>query len=909
MAETIEIFKLQLDLDAAIEQTSDLKSTADSLKSSLDALKRSGDTSSTTYVKLKGELDSVNKEYRASQKQIQQMIDLQGKEIGTVGDARTALSLVGKEWARQAKLYGVNSKEVDALGKKKLELTNRLKELEASTGDTSRNVGNYTESIGKAFAQNTIFAKSLALINQIMGIAKPFYKALKLEILSISASYRVGATAANQFSGAQKAAAITTNLLSTALKVFKIALISTGVGAIIVLLGSFIAFLTKTQRGIDFVSRSMAALGAFTSVIVDRLSLLFEALVKITSGNILGGLSDLKAAFTGLGDEIEREVSLAIELERALQRLKDQEIGLITTQAARKKSIEELRFAAKDELKDLNERARLLQQAGDLEKAILADELAIARERARINQEQLDLGESTREEIEENAKLQARVIELETQSLKLQRSIEAERQGLLKRARAEAAENAKAAQARSKAATDAAIKENETLLKLFIEQNKGRAKSLEDGLFTLQVVLDEELRILKQKLDAEKITREEYELGVLQSKNRFLEAETQLTIDFAQKELDAIKFKNQSRIEEGTLLTEQLLQQEQERLDLILEKQKEFEAQRLKLGVISQQQYNEAIAEVEAQNREAKADLETELKEQEAEKDLIDFENQQALRIERDGLIFEARLAELDRIRKAEIADAQKKGADISKIDAKFAAIRKKIKEEETSSKLKAQSELFGGVAELLGKETVAGKAAGIAQATINTFQGVSEVWRAKSVLPEPFATIQKVVSTGIVVGSGIAAVKKIASTNTNVPKGARGLTMQGRSHSQGGEGLFDRHGRQLAEIEGGENLYVVNKRASSLINSLSNINQATGGVSLNQLTKYAPNGGLIDRTITANTTPQQRAQVGVDPVAIGQEVGKNVGEQIENLSLQVAVTDINDGQANFADVVDGASR
>lgn len=909
MAETIEIFKLQLDLDAAVEQTADLKSTADSLKSSLDALKKSGDTSSTTYVELKGELDSVNKEYRASQKQIQQMIDLQGKEIGTVEDARTALSLVGKEWARQAKLYGVNSKEVDALGKKKLELTNRLKELESSTGDTSRNVGNYTESIGKAFAQNTVFARSLALINQIMAPAKALYKALSAEVLSIAASYRLGATAANQFTGAQKAAAITTNLLSTALKVFKLALISTGIGAIVVLLGSLVAFFTKTQRGVDLVSKAMAGLSAFTSVIVDRLSALFEALKRIVSGDVLGGLSDLRAAFSGVGDEIRREVALAVELEGALQRLKDQEIDLITTQAARKKSIEELRLAAKDELKDLNERADLLKQAGDLEKAVLADQLQVARERARISAEQLALGESSRDEREEDAKLQARVIELETQSLKLQRSIEAERQGLLKRARAEAASEAKAAQARRKAATDAAIKENETLLKLFIEQNKGRAKSLEDGLFTLQVVLDEELRILKQKLDAEKITREEFELLQLQSKNRFLEAQTDLVIEFADKELQAVISNNQSRIDENTLLTQELVSQEQERLDLILEKQKEFEKKRLEQGVISQQEYNQAIAEVEAQNREEKAAIEQELREQQNERDIIDFENEQALRVERDGLLFEARLLELERIRAAEIADAQKKGADITKVDAKFATIRKKIKEEETDAKLKAQSDLFGGIAQLLGRETAAGKAAGIAQATINTFQGVTEVWRAKSTLPEPLATINKVVSTGIVLGSGLAAVQKIASTNTSVPKGARGLTMEGRSHAQGGEGLFDRHGRQLAEIEGGENLYVVNKRASSLINSLSSINQATGGVPLSKLTKYAPNGGLIDRTITANTTPQQRAQAAVDPVAIGQEVGKNVGEQIENLNLQVAVTDINDGQANFAEVVDGASQ
>lgn len=907
--ETIEIFRLQIDLDAAVEQTSELKANADSLKSTLDALKKSGDTNSETYVRLKGELDATNKEYRASQKQIQQMITLQGKEIATVDDARTALSLVSKEWSRQAKLYGVNSKEVDALGKKKLELTNRLKELEASTGDTSRNVGNYTESIGKALGQNTIFTRTINTVKQALGPAKQLFAALKIEILAVASSYRTASAASAQFTGTQKAVAVATNLTTTALKLLRVALISTGIGAIVVALGSLIAFLTKTQRGIDFVSKAMAGLGSFTSVIVDRLSGLFEALKKIFSGDIINGLNDLRNSFSGVGEEIRREVAAAVELEGALQRLKDQEIGLITTQAARKKSIEELRLAAKDELTDLTERANLLKQAGDLEKAVLADELAIAKERARISQEQLDLGESTREEFEENAKLQARVIELETQSLKLQRSIEAERQGLLKRARAEQAANAKAAIAERKKAQDAAIKENETLLKLFIEQNKDRAKSLEDGLFTLQVVLDQELATLKQKLDAEKITRVEFELGVLQAKNKFLEAETQLTVDFAQKELDAIVAKNQSRIEQGQLLTDALVSEEQRRLDLILEKQKEFEAKRLEQGAISQEEYNARINEIDEQNRQQKAELQQELDAQAAERDAINFENEQALRVERDGLVFEARLAELERIRQAELKDAEKKGADLTKVDAKFAVLRQRIKEEETSAKLRAQNELFGGIATLLGRETAAGKAAGIAQATINTFQGVTEVWRNKSVLPEPLATVNKVVQTGVVLGSGLAAVQKIASTNTSIPRGAKGLTMEGRSHSQGGEGIFDRHGRQLAEIEGGENVYVINKRASRLINSLSAVNQATGGIPLSRATRYGVSGGLIQQSIAASTSPSQRAANPVDPVAIGQEVGKNVGEQIQNLNLQVAVTDINDGQSNFAEVVDGASR
>ena len=82
-------------------------------------------------------------------------------------------------------------------------------------------------------------------------------------------------------------------------------------------------------------------------------------------------------------------------------------------------------------------------------------------------------------------------------------------------------------------------------------------------------------------------------------------------------------------------------------------------------------------------------------------------------------------------------------------------------------------SNMFGNIAQLLGKHTKAGKAAAIAQATINTYQGITEVWTAKSVLPEPFATASKVLSTATVLASGLGAMRNIASTKT--PSFARG--------------------------------------------------------------------------------------------------------------------------------------
>lgn len=78
---------------------------------------------------------------------------------------------------------------------------------------------------------------------------------------------------------------------------------------------------------------------------------------------------------------------------------------------------------------------------------------------------------------------------------------------------------------------------------------------------------------------------------------------------------------------------------------------------------------------------------------------------------------------------------------------------------------LDASSSLLGAFSALIGKETAAGKVLAIAQATINTFQGATEVLRAKTVLPEPAGTIAKILNFGAVIATGIGAVKNIIKT------------------------------------------------------------------------------------------------------------------------------------------------
>lgn len=127
---------------------------------------------------------------------------------------------------------------------------------------------------------------------------------------------------------------------------------------------------------------------------------------------------------------------------------------------------------------------------------------------------------------------------------------------------------------------------------------------------------------------------------------------------------------------------------------------------------------------------------------------------------------FNARREALKTLHEQKLTDIEKTNADE----------RAKIAEAEAQTKI-AQFNAVGNamnqLSEIVGKQTAVGKALGIAQATINTYLGATEVLRAKSVLPEPAGTIAKLVNVAAIIATGIKSVKAIVSTK--VPGGGSG--------------------------------------------------------------------------------------------------------------------------------------
>jgi hypothetical protein len=265
----------------------------------------------------------------------------------------------------------------------------------------------------------------------------------------------------------------------TGLKSFKVALAATGIGLILVAIGTLISYFTSTKRGAEQLKVATTALGAAFDVLRDRVSKIGGALVKFFTGDFKGALEDVKSSFTGITDEILREVKAASDLERAMNRLKDEEREFTKARAATNLEISKARLLAEDDTLTVEERIEALQRAVELEQKTVDEQLRLAEERARIAREQVALGESLEEDLNRVAEAEAAVLDLQSASLRTQKRLQTELNSLRTEGIAKAKEAAQAEIDLMKATAEANTKRREEDTKTLQVTTENQDKTLQ----------------------------------------------------------------------------------------------------------------------------------------------------------------------------------------------------------------------------------------------------------------------------------------------------------------------------------------------------------------------------------------------------------------------------------------------
>ena len=282
-------------------------------------------------------------------------------------------------------------------------------EINVKTGQATNNVDKLTDAIE---GTNKEAKKTNQTMSDLEGAADKFTGGFITGIKKASAALKgMGTGIVNGIKGLR-----TMKITSkTTFNAIKVGIASTGIGLLVLALGSLVSYFTQSQKGADKLKVAFAGIGAAISVLVDRLTTFGGGLLKILSGDISEGLDILKDSFKGVGEEIKNETAAAAALEKANQKLQDREIAMIKTRAEARRDIEAAKLASADQTKTTQERAAALEKAIAIEKRVANEEIAIAKERARIIREQNALGESMRADLEAQAEAEARVIQLEAE--------------------------------------------------------------------------------------------------------------------------------------------------------------------------------------------------------------------------------------------------------------------------------------------------------------------------------------------------------------------------------------------------------------------------------------------------------------------------------------------------------------
>jgi hypothetical protein len=153
----------------------------------------------------------------------------------------------------------------------------------------------------------------------------------------------------------------------------------------------------------------------------DKIEASNEALIDV----IVTGYNAAKDAVTDFIEEQIREVEIAKQI--ADQRAKADKIerALIVARAKANRDIAELRFKAEQRNTfTAQERIKFLQDAAEIEDKISAREIAVANLRLSAIQKENALSGSTKENLNEEAQLRAKVIELDTSRLNIQKRLQ-----------------------------------------------------------------------------------------------------------------------------------------------------------------------------------------------------------------------------------------------------------------------------------------------------------------------------------------------------------------------------------------------------------------------------------------------------------------------------------------------------
>jgi hypothetical protein len=866
------------------------------------------------------------------------------KEITSIAAARKNNSDLLKV-RNELNLATVEGKDALDDDNKKLNENNAF--IKANVSDREKQVlgiGDYARGITEAAQalglESTELRNVKAILNQVTPLFQGFTQMFadgKKEILdNLGALKSFGATnkesaaatgeqaeATTQLSAAQKAYTIGTGIATGATRIFAVALAATGITLIIAAVALLINYFRQFDPVVDKIEQAFAGLKAVIDVITEAVGSFVSSISSV--GDLMDKLGnffeDPIGSMKSFGKELGEAAKKAAELKARQQDLADQQDINSIANKKQESEIARLLIQSRDRSKSVEEQAALFAKAEKLNadifertKKLAAEEMAIAIESAanikKLNAEEirglrekgiayanelLNKGRLRQDDYDALKKAYEAEIDIENQRNEQLDKITTKKNNAIEKAEAAAEAAAKKAEETRQKILDETIKRTKLELDLFIQAQGIRAKSMAEGLAFAEVVFNRRMKIAEAEFNATKKTETD-RLAYLKAQNdarlEFLRAQQSAAADNVARELQIFNDQNKSLIDGKKFLNDELLALEQDRLNKTAEAEAAFATERLRLGVINQQQYADAIAEIDRKQREANDAVIAEREAAEKEKQAIDLENKRA----EAQLLFEdefaTRAAQIELQQKQELEAAQKNGANVDLINKKFAAQKKVLDKDVADFKLAQEIGLVQGLRGLVNEQSQLGKALALAEVVMTTIKNATAAFEQAALFSAsgnfPLAANASV-QGGIIVATGAAQAAKIAGVKFE--KGGIG-EIHGPSHAAGGVPIYV-GGQYAGEAQGGEGFGILNRGAYAAwmaFNDRFGDGAKSGG-------GFMAGGGILTQVVQSSGATD-----------VGAIMDATV-ELIRNMPApRVAVDEIREVAGNYATIEDGAN-
>lgn len=815
MAEKINLAEFNIDVEALTAAAAETVRAIEQIRKEQSAMRKEGKQTDEAFVRNAVTLRGLQKDYNAQIKVIENYMTSSGKQIPiqqridaalnkeavTVKDLRAQTSELIKI-RNDVNLTTVEGEEQLNMLNAAIDRNNGLVKNNVSEMEKQKmSVGGYADAILDAFGTTNMFNGTLGDMQNALKALTPVYESITTELGSVRESLKSVTAGTEGLSKSQAASVIATNAGVTAFKALRIALIATGIGAIVVVLGSLVAYLSSSEKAANRFSKMLGTATGVVRAIIRQLEPLGEILFNVIEKGFqaVGAAADATLKFIsnglktlGFDNASESVANFRQEMGDAAQMaemLADREAKYAESQRQAnrimldyQRQAERLRQIRDDESLSIAEREKANEQLGKVLQEQLATEKQIATQALEIANIRIAADGDTAANLDAQAEAMERISDIQ-ERVEGQMSEQLTNRNQLQR---DAATQAKEAAAEAQRIAQERVAAMNEEIDLFIAQQGTRARTLEESLALEQSIADQRLDVLNYEYENKLISQDNYEKQTLEMQQALADRQAEIAVNAAQQELRSLDNRLAIEAQISEAVGDERIKLELEQAQKLSEAKADFELARFEAGLVNEQEYQNALDDIRRERliAEDQAEREREQIYRERKKESADLMLEaELLGLEqRQAAIWEIEEFQINAQRERDLEAARQKYTDESLLAQAILNINQQAENAiselanvRMKERFEAKADFLGAMATIFGEETAIGKAAGIAQATVNAYVGMTEALK----LPFPL----NLAAAASTLATGLSAVRSITSTKTDI-KNPQKPSLRESSHS-----------------------------------------------------------------------------------------------------------------------------